>query len=329
MSGEMLAVAGASGLVGASITRTALGNGYRVRGTLRDAGEADKTAPLSALPGAKGRLELASADMARPGDFDAVVEGADCVFIASLIPTYVGASGTPAREMEDDQGYEEIVRPTLDGCMNILRSAASAGVRNVVICSSTSSTNPVPPVANKNEADHWSDEHQQYREKKYTSAAKTVMEKAAIRFAAENDIRLSILLPTLMLGPVVIPAQAERGFQGVIGGLVRGEPPRHEQVPNGSISMIHLDDVARLFLAAYENRRASGRYFAVFDSWHWQDIYDELARQLPDAPMPAPLEGEREAPTSFDFTRRDSLGVPLRDVPTIFEDTIRWHRENQ
>jgi hypothetical protein len=33
--------------------------------------------------------------------------------------------------------------------------------------------------------------------------------------------------------------------------------------------MIHLHDLAALFLAAYENPSASGRYYGVVDSWHW------------------------------------------------------------
>ena len=94
--------------------------------------------------------------------------------------------------------YAEIIMPTVNGCLNIMRRAARHGVRNVVICSSTSSTNPIPPVPIKNEVDHWSDEREQCRAKKYTSATKTVMEKAAIRFADENDMRLSIILPTGM-----------------------------------------------------------------------------------------------------------------------------------
>jgi hypothetical protein len=71
------------------------------------------------------------------------------VFIACLIPTYAGPSGKPAREMDDAQGYAEIIMPTVDGCLNIMRSAVDAGIRNIVICSSTSSTNPNPPVAIK------------------------------------------------------------------------------------------------------------------------------------------------------------------------------------
>jgi len=135
------------------------------------------------------------------------------------------------------------------------------------------------------------------------------------------------MLPTLMLGPAVIPAHGESGFQGMLKSLVNGGAPRHEKVPNGSISMIHLEDLARLFLAAYENPQASGRYFAVYDSWHWQDIYHELAELIPDMAMPAPLGEIPQPPTGFDFTRRDSLGVKLRDIPTLLRDTVTWIRE--
>ena len=214
--------------------------------------------------------------------------------------------------------------PTVSGCLNIMRSAARHGVKNVVICSSTSSTNPVPPVPVKNEQDHWSDEQQQCQAKKYTSATKTVMEKAAIKFAEENDMRLCIMLPTGMFGPVILPEQMNNNPHVWLQALINGEEGRHKKIPNDSISMIHLHDLAGLFLAAYENPNASGRYFGVYDSWHWQDIYAELHKILPDMKLPDPLTETPVLPTGFDFTRRDSLGVALRDIPTLLRETVEW-----
>ncbi|MBT4491349.1 MAG: NAD-dependent epimerase/dehydratase family protein, partial [Rhodospirillaceae bacterium] len=204
------------------------------------------------------------------------------------------------------------------------RSAARQGVGNVVICSSTSSTNPVPPVPLKNEVAHWSDEEEQCRAKKYTSATKTVMEKAALKFAQEHDMRLSIILPTGMFGPVILPAQMKNNPHAWLQALINGEAGRHEVVPNDSSSMIHLHDLAAIFLAAYENPGASGRYFGVYDSWHWRELYAELHKILPDMIMPAPLTEPPVAPTGFDFTRRDTLGVALRDIPTLLRQTIEW-----
>ncbi len=321
---QTLCVVGASGLVGSNIVKAGLDRGYRVHGTMRDKDAPSKAPFLKALAGASERLSLFSAEMAREETFDEAMAGADCVFIACLIPTYAGPSGKPAREMDDEQGYAEIIMPTVNGCLNVMRAAARHGVEKVVICSSTSSTNPVPPVPIKNEQDHWSDERQQCRVKKYTSATKTVMEKAAIEFAEDNDMRLSILLPTGMFGPVILPEQMNENPRLWLQALIDGKEGPHRKIPNDSTSMIHLHDLAGLFLAAYENPNASGRYFGVYDSWHWQDIYAELHKILPDMKLPDPLTETPVPPTGFDFTRRDSLGVALRDIPILLRETVAW-----
>ncbi len=321
---KSICVAGASGRVGSNIVRAGLERGYAVRGTMRDRNAPNKASFLNALPGASVNLQLFSADMDEEEAFDAALAGTDCVFIATLIPTYAGPTGKPARDMDDEQGYAEIIMPTVNGCLNIMRSAVRQGVKNAVICSSTSSTNPMPPVPIKNEVEHWSDEKEQCRAKKYTSATKTVMEKAAIKFAAENDMRLSILLPTGMYGPVVLPGHMNDGPHDWLQRLINGGEGQHQKIPNDSNSMIHLHDLAAIFFATYENPSASGRYYGVYDSWHWQDIYAELQKILPTMKMPEPLTEPPLPPTGFDFTRRDSLGVVIRDIPTLLRDTIAW-----
>lgn len=326
MNKEIVCVAGATGLVGANIVKAALSHGYHVHGTLRDLSDSVKTNSLQALTNAQAGLTLFEADMTAPDSFNAAMKGADCLFIACLIPIYVGPSGKRATEMDDEQGYAEIIMPTVDGCLNLMRTALSNDVKNIIICSSTSSTNPPTPVALKNETEHWSDETIQCAAKKYTSAAKTVMEKAAMSFAEDNGQRLSILLPTLMLGPAVIPGQDDEGFQGSIKKMLQGGPPRYAQIPNSSISMIHVQDLAELFIAAYENPNASGRYFGVYDSWHLQDIFAELAKLMPGAEMPKPIADEPVEPTGFDTTRRDSLGVAVRDIPTLLRDVVELYR---
>jgi nucleoside-diphosphate-sugar epimerase len=189
---------------------------------MRNKDAPNKTPFLRALPGASEWLSLSSADMSEKDAFDEGLSGVDCVFIACLIPTYAGPSGKPAREMVDAQGYAEIVMPTVNGCLNIMRAAARHGVPSVVICSSTSSTNPVPPVPIKNEVDHWSDEREQCRAKKYTSATETVMEKAAIELAEEERLRLSIILPTGMFGPVILPEHMDGNPHRWLRSLIDG-----------------------------------------------------------------------------------------------------------
>ena len=136
-NGKSIGVVGASGLVGSNIVKAGLERGYAVNGTMRDRNAPNKAPFLNALPGVAEGLQLFSAEMAEEGSFDAALAGCDGVFIASLIPMYAGPTGTPAREMDDEQGYAEIIMPTVNGCLNAMRSAIRQGVKNVVICSST------------------------------------------------------------------------------------------------------------------------------------------------------------------------------------------------
>ncbi len=323
---DKIVIAGASGLVGANIVKAALVRGYQVTGAMRNPERAEQY--LSDLPGAQERLLLETADMSIDGSFDEMVQGANGVFITCLVPVYAAPDGKRAVEMDDARGYAEIINPTVNGCLNIMRSAIEAGVKDIVICSSTSSTNPVPGVAVKNEVDHWSDARQQCAAKKYTSATKTVMEKAAMALAADNGVRLRIMLPTMMLGSMLLPQHGNEGFMAAIKRMLQGETGRHDVTPNNSSSMAHIEDVAALFMAAYENPSAAGRYFAVRESWHWNDIYAALRSIEPSMQIPQPHVGEPAQPTGFDFTRRDSLGVTMRDIPEILADAVAWAKRN-
>ena len=327
MGKKLLTIFGASGLVGSSILREALDRGYLVNGTLRDVDNQDRITRLKSLPSGKN-AKFFSANMADTSSLDNPLINTAAVFICCLIPTYKGFDGTPAKELDDKRGYNEIIKPTVDGCLNILRAAKRNNVKNILICSSTSSTNPIPSVPIKNELDHWSDEKEQCNSKKYTSAAKTYMEKAAYKFCAENNMRLSIFLPTGLYGPAVLPEHLKHNPFLWIKSVLEGGAPRHQKVPNDSASLIHLQDLAKLFLAAYEDSSASGRYFGVLESFHWNDIYKECQKLIPDMQMPEPISEDPVAPTKFDFKRRDSLGIKIRDFPTIMHETVEWLKSN-
>lgn len=318
-----IAVAGASGLVGSNIVKEALERGYTVRGTLRDASDESKTKWLMALPGAADRLTLHSANADDGSGFDAALSGADAVFIACFPPIYKAEDGTPAKELDRVRGYAEIVAPVRNGCLNVLEAARRAGIAHVMLCSSTSSTNPPEGVAIKTETNAVSDAEFQMSEGKFTSAEKIVMETAARDFCVHHNMRLAIFLPTMMLGPVILPQHLEGDSAGFVTSAVRDGRTRHDKVPAGSMSVSHVGDVAKLFLAAYE-QGARGRFFAVYDSVPWRDLYAELGKHVPASIMPAPLDGPPEEPTRFDFTRRDSLGVAMRDIPSVIAETCDW-----
>ena len=324
---KKICVVGASGLVGSSIVRCSLERGYQVNGTLREKNNTEKSRYLKALPNGKN-LELYSANMHNELDFNDPFINVDAVFIACLIPVYKADDGTLAIEMNYERGYNEIIMPTVEGCLNILKAANKKGIKNIIICSSTSSTNPLPPVILKNEVDHWSDEEKQCKEKKFTSATKTFLEKAAFKYCETNDIRLSVILPTGLYGDAVLPEHLHHNPFAWLIKAMEGGYPRHEKIPNDSASMIHLRDLANIFLTVYEKTECSGRYYGVYDSIHWQDIYFECKKLIPQMKMPDPIEGQKVTPTGFDFTRRDSLGLKIKDFKSTLKETVDWIKSN-
>jgi hypothetical protein len=40
--------------------------------------------------------------------------------------------------------------------------------------------------------------------------------------------------------------------------------------------------------------------------------------------QPSPLTEQPLPATTFDFSRRDSLGVTIRDFPTLLKETVEW-----
>ncbi len=96
----------------------------------------------------------------------------------------------------------ELIDTVVGGVEHILSGCAEAGVRSVVLTSSGGSTNPKegdPPL--KKEMEHFSDPDFQISKGKYSPAAKTLMEKAAFKFAEEHkDIKVAIVNPNLIMG---------------------------------------------------------------------------------------------------------------------------------
>ena len=106
--------------------------------------------------------------------------------------------------------------------------------------------------------------------------------------------------------------------------ILKGER-MNEMIPNDSMSIIDVRDLAALHVAAAE--KGSGRYFGVDRSYPWEQILAALKKAHPEYKVPPRFEGEAKTPTQFDHSRKESLGVPLRPLEDTMADLVGFMKE--
>ncbi len=307
MAEETICVIGVSGFIGSNVAAELLRQGYSVRGTLRnpDAKSDWLNSTLAPLANAERSFELVAAELRDEASLERATRGCSGI---------VMSAGVEHQE-------PETVGLMLAAARNTLKAANANDIQRVVFTSSTGSCNPPgDEPAVKTELEHWSDPAQQISVEKFSPAAKTLMERLALGMGERLGIRVSILNPSLILGPARQPETPSS--LAFLAKILRGER-MSDRAPNGSMSIIDVRDLAALHVAALKSSDASGRYFGVKNSWHWQDILDALERAVEtyDAPV-WPESEQRNEPTGYDLSRQSTLGVEPRGLDDILEGAV-------
>jgi dihydroflavonol-4-reductase len=247
-------VTGASGFIGSHIVRELLERGYRVRGTVRDPGDAKKTAHLRAIAeGKPGELELVAADLVERGAFDGAIAGCELV---------VHSASSVRLTAKDPQ--REIVDVAVDGTNNVLDSIVKVGgVRRLVLTSSIAAIvdDTLPRDYLYSEAD-WN-ESSTVDESPYP-LAKTLAERAAWKRLEALDeaerFELVAINPTFVLGPLYVRDHI-RSSPSIVRDLLRGKFPL---IPNFHFGFVDVREVAFAHAEALRRENASGRH--ILDS---------------------------------------------------------------
>lgn len=241
-------VTGASGFIAAHIVRELLDLGYRVRGTVRNPGAPGKHAFLASLPAASERLELVAADLIDPGSYDKAVEG--CEILIHTASPYV---------LDAKDAQRDLVDPAVDGTLNVLRSARSAGVGRVVLTSSMAAITDEPLPGKVFSEEDWNERSTLSRNPYYLS--KVLAERAAWTFAQKNPgFDLVVINPYMVIGPSLGPEL--NTSTAIIRDLLTGAFPG---VLDLSWGFVDVRDVAHAHVLATENAQASGRYVCAGD----------------------------------------------------------------
>ncbi len=263
---DTILLTGISGFIAKHVALAFLKAGYAVRGTLRRLDRADEV--RAALrphldAAALDRLSFVQADLEADMGWAEAMAG-----VAALVHT---ASPFPIEQPADEQ---ILIRPAVEGTQRVLKAALAAGVKRVVMTSSTVAVldEGLPGVQDENS---WAD-----LTRPGISAyakSKTLAERSAWDFARRNGLALTAINPGFVLGA---PLDGNFGASiGVVRRMLRGRDP---MVPMIGFICVDVRDVALAHLRAVQRPDTAGRrYLAAAGAMTMPDMARVLKQTYP------------------------------------------------
>jgi dihydroflavonol-4-reductase len=245
-----IAVTGGTGFLGQFVVGELLQQGHRVRVLARTGSQ--KLAAMGA--------DVVVADVSRELDgavpLEKALDGSTALF---------HLAGFVSRDPDDGQ---RMMRVHVDGTRRVLQAAKAAGIKRVVM-SSTSGTIAVSkePVV--------LDERAPYPTEIVSGwpyyLSKIYQEKLALDLAPSLGLELVVVNPSLLLGP----GDERNSSTGDVKRFLRREIP---VVPEGGINFVDARDAAAATVAALEKGRAGERYLLAGPNWTCAEYFGRLER---------------------------------------------------
>ena len=263
---ERVLVTGGSGYVAGWIIVRLLQQGYRVRTTIRSLSRVD--AVRSAVAGQvelQDRLSFSVADLLQDDGWDDAVR--DCAYVIHV-----------ASPMGQGEPKADLVSPAREGTLRVLRAARKAGVRRVVLTSSTvAAKRPQKPGEASSVATDesvWTDPEE--KGLKEYDRSKTLAERAAWEFAEQSvgKLELTSILPGMILGPVM--TRSISGSVELISRMLTGRVPA---LPRIGFSIVDVRDLADLHVQAMLAPEAAGQRILGVADFLWMEDIAKLLRE--------------------------------------------------
>lgn len=264
-------VTGASGFIAKHVVLELLTADHRVVGSVRSDSRRDEVreAVRPHLPSGRDldeHLRFVTLDLSRDDGWLEAMSGVDV-----LMHT---ASPLPMAQPKDEN---ELIRPAVDGTLRALGAAHAAGIRRVVLTSSTSAITNREPRHRKDRFDEsdWSDPA--WAAMTPYTKSKTLAERAAWDFVDDRapEMELTAINPCLVLGRPL------DDFYGtslrVVERLLRGKDPL---LPRVGMGIVDVTDVARMHVRAITEPHTVGKRIIGAADFMW---LTEMARTLKDA----------------------------------------------
>lgn len=272
---ETVLVTGGTGFVAGWCIVELLKRGYAVRATVRSLGKESAIREAVATQVEIGdRLSFHVADLTSDTGWGAAVGGCDYVL---HVASPLGGSGK--------EDLESLLAPARDGALRVLKAAIDAGVKRVVVTSSTAAASPdLRGPDSLSDETQWTDV--KGRGMTAYRASKALAEKAAWDFMRQSGSKteLTTVLPTAIFGPLLMADTL--GSVQVISRLLDG---RMSRAPDVGFSIADVRDVAIAHIlamtppeAAGERFIATGNYMRLIEIAHV--LREELGPKADKAP---------------------------------------------
>lgn len=267
---EQVLITGISGFIAKHVALRLLQSGYRVRGTLRRLEQSDQVRDTLRSHGADTScLTFTQADLSVDDGWEEATEG--CDFVQHV------ASPFPIKQPRD---REALVPEACEGTLRVLTAARDAGVRRVVLTSSTVAmmhrANRAPRIT-ISESD-WTDPD--WPALSGYIVSKTRAELAAWEWARKSGFtnRLTVTNPGFVLGPAL--DQTIGTSLGVVKLIMTGSYPA---LPPVHYPIVDVRDLADLQVKALESPDVGGRrLIAAADTLSFREMATILADAFPD-----------------------------------------------
>jgi dihydroflavonol-4-reductase len=270
MSGKgHVLVTGGSGYIAGFCIRQLLSEGWQVRTTIRNLAREEETRrTLGGQALDRNNLKFMAADLNSDSGWAEAVKGADYVLhVASPIPNV------------DPKTDDELVVPAREGTLRVLRAARDAGVKRVVVTSSTAAvcygqgSREKPYTENE-----WSDPTKLWDSSAY-ERSKTYAERAAWDFMQKEagSLQMTAINPGAVVGPV-LGSDFSVSIE-IVRKLMDGSVPG---CPHLGWALVDARDIADLHIRAMTHPDAAGQRFLGAGEFLWMgDIARVLRERIP------------------------------------------------
>jgi dihydroflavonol-4-reductase len=239
---DRVLLTGVTGYIGQHCAAELLRQGYEVVGTVRSRDKADATRVAVAKVAPIQHLSFVEADLLSDRGWDEAMQG--CTYVLHIASPFM---------LAEPRHADDMIAPAVEGTQRVIAAAQRARVKRLVLTSSTFSM-----IAGKDSGrygpDAWSDTRARIGA---YAKSKTLAERAAWSAAKGSELELTVINPGAVFGPS-LGAKMDGQSVALMTAMIGGKMP---MIPDLSMGMVDVRDVARLHVKAMTAEGAAGKRF--------------------------------------------------------------------